>query len=94
MNEKRKLIDAEELYSELRKAFAWKDLSEEQITIYEAIEAAPTVDAVEVVYCRECAYQHTDDCSMTIWDEGEQLRDWVKDDGFCSWGVRKEEHNG
>lgn len=43
-----RLIDAEALYSELRKAFAWKDLSEEQITIYEAIEAAPTVDAEPV----------------------------------------------
>lgn len=47
------------------------------------ISAAPTIDAVPVVRCKDCALQGKLDCPM---DE------WVKPDnnGFCHHGKRKD----
>lgn len=52
------------------------------------IENAPTIDAVEVVRCKDCKWWDNEDgaercthkyCSM-----------WAKPDGYCSYGERKE----
>lgn len=47
----------------------------------------PTVDAVEVVRCKDCEYYvetngRIGTCELTI--------SGAKDDGFCAWGERKE----
>lgn len=43
-----------------------------------SVNEQPTVDAVEVVRCKDCKYFES--CS---WSEHE-------DDGFCKWGERRE----
>ena len=52
------------------------------------IDAAPTVDAVPVVRCRECKHMipqsHTRYC--TVWN----AVNGMGDDGFCNYGERKE----
>ena len=48
------------------------------------IEDAPTVDAVEVVSCRECKYHNKPPCPMRL------SFNWTEDDDFCSYGERKE----
>ena len=52
--------------------------------IQSLIAGAPTVDAVPVVRCRECAKRGTGECPM------ERDFPWVSSDsdGFCSFGER------
>lgn len=67
-----------------------------------AIANAPTIDAVEVVRCKDCKHRHSFDCPMydeqwfTI-DEGDgyydsdfRIVDVTEDDGFCDCGERGE----
>lgn len=55
------------------------------------IEQAPTVDAVEVVRCRECKHRGTDDCIFHIKGEPADEELLLKlDNDFCSYGERKE----
>ena len=57
----------------------------------EAIYEQPTVDAVEVVKCKDCKHRNTENCGM--WYEcgcGSQYS-WEYDDGFCSWGAKMDE---
>ena len=54
------------------------------------IDAAPTVDAVPVVRCRECKYRfknngHSKDGCPII-----DANIWMDDDDFCSHGEREE----
>lgn len=49
------------------------------------IETEPTIDAVEVVRCRECAYMHVPRCCPC------QISGFkVDDDWYCPMGVRRE----
>ena len=66
------------------------------------IEQAPTVDAVEVVRCRDCKHWHEEtgwcnEHSHFIGAEGEACHPWesydwkmLDADDFCSYGERKE----
>ena len=55
------------------------------------IDAAPTVDAVPVVRCRECKHRGTDDCIFHIKGELADEELLLKlDNDFCSYGERKE----
>ena len=83
-NEKR-LIDANALKSE----FEWllsvvnlcnKDKIRDTI---ERIEKAPTVDAVDVVRCKDCRFK-------TELGQPNILCYQMKDDDFCSYGERKD----
>lgn len=47
------------------------------------LEAAPTVDAVVVVRCKDCRY-----CDDTQWCEW--VTRYITSDGFCAWGERRE----
>lgn len=51
---------------------------------------APTVDAVEVVRCKDCTYyEYPNTCHCHKADEnGTPI--FVRDDDFCSYGERKE----
>lgn len=59
-----------------------------------SIDAMPTVDAVQVVRCRDCKYIYTIGsypfvvCSCT---HNKGLGDNVKLNDFCSYGERKED---
>ena len=55
--------------------------------IEDMIAEAPTIDAVEVVRCKDCKWRGKLGCAITIVDESDK----PKDDDFCSWGERREE---
>ena len=54
------------------------------------IEQTPTIDAVEVVRCRDCKFMipqsHTRYC--TVWN----AVNGMGDDGFCNYGERKNDN--
>ena len=54
--------------------------------IYQALERQPTVDAVEVVRCKDCKY-YDGECPYPVcnYHEGN-----VNETDFCAWGERKE----
>lgn len=52
------------------------------------LREAPTVDAVEVVRCRECKYH--EDTSVTEYEHCCLLSKTVRYNDFCSYGDRKE----
>lgn len=55
------------------------------------ILTAPTVDAVEVVRCKNCRKRHTWECAMHYEsDDGKEQYGWENDNDFCSCGERKE----
>ena len=54
------------------------------------IDDAPTVDAVEVVRCKDCKFGHIDHClGETCWICGLSGRVSVGDE-FCSRGVKRD----
>ena len=60
-------------------------------TIDQEIELAPTVDAVEVVRCKDCKYWHEEIawCDQHSHFDKDEWNMFDKDD-FCSWGERKD----
>ena len=81
-NEKR-LIDANELIKEANEDGAYGYVDAKQIA------DAPTVDAVEVVRCRECKHCDPENyhCDHPMGTAAPLKR---KPDDFCSYGERKE----
>lgn len=73
-----RLIDADELIE-----IAHRIRLDSRERIERMIESAPTVDAVEVIRCKDCVYYKAGGCRAkeTIVIESE----------FCSWGERKDE---
>ena len=58
--------------------------------VLDSIDSQPTVDAVEVVRCRECKHRGTDDCIFHIKGEPADEELLLKlDNDFCSYGERK-----
>lgn len=51
------------------------------------IENAPTVDAVEVVYCKDCKW--FDDCECRLEEDVQGIRRMVALKDYCSFGERK-----
>ena len=82
---KKRLIDANELIKEANADGAYGYVDAKQIA------DAPTVDAVEVVRCRECKFgswdSETDDAMVCV-----RTNDgfWRSGNDFCSRGKRKE----
>lgn len=74
----KRLIDADALIEEANADGAYGYVDAKQIA------DAPTVDAVEVVRCRECKYHNKPPCPMRL------SFNWTEDDDFCSYGERKE----
>lgn len=75
---KKRLIDANALIKEANDDGAYGYVDAKQIA------DAPTVDAVEVVRCRECKYHNKPPCPMRL------SFNWTEDDDFCSYGEREE----
>lgn len=50
--------------------------------IDDVINEQPTVDAVEVIRCKDCKYKQGSACEYSAV--------WVRPNGFCQWGERKE----
>ena len=83
-NEKR-LIDANALIEMANAEGAYGYVDAFQIA------NAPTVDAVEVIRCRECKHWHKETlfCDYTLYGEAQERVNWYADD-FCSYGERKD----
>ena len=79
-------------FKELREEWAIK--TEGYIEAEKIIMTAPTVDAVEVVRCRECmfseVYQNDSSGVMGRFCEAFTQVRMVTDDDFCSYGERRE----
>jgi len=87
-----RLIDADAL--PVVHAYVDDDGMYRDIVYNEDLNAAPTVDAVAVVRCRECVNRNTCDCPLTYavqWGIGNEE---PSDDDFCSYGERKEAADG
>ena len=79
-----RLIDADALEDEF-------GVSDADIIAKEIIRDAPTIDAVPVVRCKDCKKRGTQDCAM--WYQCsvcEGQWSWETNEGFCSYGERKE----
>ena len=88
-NEKR-LIDAHDVWSDIMMLPHNGDMiSSEEVE--QAIQDAPTVDAVEVVRCKDCKWLESGkdyEPYCNHWKSG--LYAEVKPDDFCSYGERRE----
>lgn len=82
-NEKR-LIDANALIKEANADGAYGYVDAKQIA------DAPTIDAVEVVRCRECRYRFKNNNHSKNGCPIIDANIWMDDDDFCSHGERKE----
>lgn len=64
--------------------------------VHHIIHELPTIDAVEVVRCKDCKHRQTDECPMLhdddYYDEDDGWDsitfDYTKDDGFCHKGAK------
>lgn len=90
MTNGKRLIDADALISYMDECS-----QESRFRVYYGyaksfIDDAPTVDAVEVVRCRDCIKRYdTDECPMCFLNRGLYV-ECTKDDGFCDLGERKD----
>ena len=58
--------------------------------VLDSIDSQPTVDAVEVVRCKDCIRRYdTDECPMCFLIEGKYY-EYTNENGFCDRGERKE----
>ena len=91
-NEKR-LIDANAIEAKIEKSFrnlianqSRPDLAAALSYVGDLIIEAPTVDALEVVRCKDCKHCSVDTMFGSCWCHGFS----VKLDHFCSYGERRE----
>lgn len=86
-----RLIDADALYDD-----AIEHMAENEV-LYRfsptRIDRAPTIDAVPVVRCKDCARRGTPECGMYYECECGQQHTWETDNDYCSFGKRKEKRN-
>lgn len=89
-----RLIDADETKETMKKAVIHHICTN---TLYNTIMAvfdeATTVDAVEVVRCKDCKHyeKHTKWSSCTYWSGNPYEQAGVEDNDYCSYGERREE---
>ena len=73
-------------------AIDWNRLANPQYSIAycigEALRALPSVDAVEVVRCKDCTYYESLENGYGICKDISGLGRWWKPDDFCSYGER------
>ena len=86
-----RLIDADKL----KQHYSWwggligddyvSELVEQKKVFDTIIDVQPTVDAVEVVRCKDCIYYHKGD-----WYDDDVCKVHSNNDrGYCAWGERK-----
>lgn len=87
----KRLIDANELFTTpvLRSRENGKPLTSLWAYVVDQIHNAPTVDAVEVIRCKDC--QHSEPCKPynKVWCP--KIGRYMKADAFCSEGVKKDD---
>ena len=91
-----RLIDAHKLWDVMNKATLHHIVTNTLWnTMKSVIENAPTIDAVEVVRCKDCKYKRLYDEDDTKYYycalEDRPNRNWSVDDtDYCSWGEKGE----
>ena len=82
-NEKR-LIDANAIYDAVERRYQMSSGIEHRCErdLLDLICSADTVDAVEVVRCKDCGHYHENVCPIWCYTE-------TKPDDFCSYGERR-----
>ena len=95
MATEKRLIDA----NALKEKAEPEEVTGEGIVYVQDIDEAPTVDAVEVVRCKDC--KHFDNSEGIQWCKINSKFypggfDWhsFPEDGFCSYGERKDNGQG
>lgn len=83
-----RLIDADEAYKVLTDNYHHRTEFQHE-ALKEAIERVPTIDAVEVVRCKDCKFFENEDEDGDCWCYCHN--DITCRDGYCSWGERKDE---
>ena len=86
-NEKR-LIDANALSCEIDSCSF--ETSYDCEKVLEIIAEAPTVDAVEVVRCKDCKHGEFVDDGFSLYLCHHHGSDWNDGEHFCSYGERKD----
>ena len=91
-----RLIDADALMKvirehdyPLRSLFNSTDNGMFTIGVQQAVDEAPTIEAVPVVRCGECAKQFMPDCPLQIIEKHEQRFICQNDSDFCSYGAKE-----
>lgn len=85
-----RLIDADKLKIDF--GFTWDDIAPTREEMFGIIDRQPTVDAVEVVRCKDCVYGEQDDIGRWFCNDiGCQVGD-EDGSGFCADAERKEKN--
>ena len=78
-----RLIDVDAFLEKMKRASRYFDVKFD-------IEEIPTIDAVQVVRCKDCIRRYdTDECPMCFLIEGKYY-EYTNGNGFCDRGERKE----
>lgn len=59
------------------------------LTVRKILNDAPTVDAVEVVRCKDCVFYGGEECGNWNIDMNDGAHLYTMPDDFCSYGERK-----
>lgn len=93
METEKRLIDANELLNTLRKRtfLAYPNEFYGLMSAHDLIDNAPTVDAVEVVRCKDC--YHNEQCICVCCEDGEMIKcglhhKHMDANGYCHDGRR------
>lgn len=88
MKNKKRLIDANALWKVLDEAGLFESGNPRHIA-QQTVEEQPTVDAVEVVRCKDCKWRNTKGCPYMNFNAAAR-----EDEDYCSDGERKDnEHS-
>jgi Pyruvate/2-oxoacid:ferredoxin oxidoreductase delta subunit len=85
-----RLIDANALVDSLESTNI--RLAPDKGKMFKLIEDAPTVDAVEVVRCKDCWAYDPEDGKCTIRSTADGFPLYVLSTGYCSEGERREDY--
>ena len=78
-----RLIDVDAFLEKMKRTSRYFDVKFD-------IEEIPTIDAVQVVRCKDCIRRYdTDECPMCYLSEGKYY-EYTNENGFCDRGERKE----
>lgn len=76
-----RLVDADEAYKVLTDNYHHRTEIQHE-ALKKALSKVPTVDAVEVVRCKDCFYRDGNACDYSAV--------YVRPSGYCQWGERRE----
>lgn len=81
-------IDADALKKKISDVYENKN-------IYQMIDEMPTVDAVQVVRCKDCKYYKVEGGQCPADNTGDRYYSWIPDpDWYCADGERRDYENG